>query len=102
MAATNPEPPQTIKEHAPRVNSSLVWKTHVLYPLAMTDALLSLATAGFFSAKWTTMIEVEWIRSLERHRPDLVGKLNVRRDSMRDAIADWDNINRQRSCIFNY
>jgi hypothetical protein len=30
----------------------------VLYPLAMTDALLSLATAGFFAA--------EWIRSLER------------------------------------
>lgn len=26
----------------------------VLYPLAMTDALLSLATAGFFAAKWTT------------------------------------------------
>lgn len=62
----------------------------VLYPLAMTDALLSLATAGFFAAKWTTTIEDEWIRSLERHRPDLVGKLNVRRDSMRDAIADWE------------
>ena len=33
----------------------------VLYPLAMTDALLSLATAGFFAAKWTTRIELEWI-----------------------------------------
>ncbi len=62
----------------------------VLYPLAMTDALLSLATAGFFAAKWTTKIEDEWIRSLERQRPDLVGKLNVRRDSMRDAIPDWE------------
>jgi hypothetical protein len=38
----------------------------VLYPLAMTDALMSLATAGFFAAKWTTRIEDEWIRSLER------------------------------------
>lgn len=36
----------------------------VLYPLAMTDALMSLATAGFFAAKWTTRIEDEWIRSL--------------------------------------
>ena len=58
----------------------------VLYPVAMTDALLSLATAGFFAAKWTTMIETEWTRSLERHRPDLVGKLDVRRDSMREAV----------------
>ena len=47
----------------------------VLYPLAMTDALLSLATAGFFAAKWSTRIEDEWIRSLERQRPDLAGKL---------------------------
>ena len=30
----------------------------VLYPLAMTDALLSLATAGLFAAKWTTRIEM--------------------------------------------
>lgn len=62
----------------------------VLYPLAMTDALLSLATAGFFSAKWTTRIELEWIRAIERQRPDLVGKLDVRRDSMRLAILDWE------------
>ena len=62
----------------------------VLYPLAMTDALLSLATAGFFAAKWTTRIEDEWMRALERQRPDLVGKLGVRRDSMRDAIPDWE------------
>ena len=62
----------------------------VLYPVAMTDALLSLATAGFFAAKWTTLIETEWTRSLERQRPDLVGKLDVRRDSMRDAVPDWE------------
>jgi predicted nucleic acid-binding protein len=62
----------------------------VLHPLAMTDALLSLATAGFFAAKWTTKIEDEWIRSLEKQRPDLVGKLGIRRDSMRDAVPDWE------------
>lgn len=62
----------------------------VLYPLAMTDALMSLATAGFFAAKWTTRIEDEWIRSLEKQRPELVGKLGIRRDSMRDAIPDWE------------
>ena len=34
----------------------------VLYSIAMTDALLSLATAGLCAAKWTTRIEGEWIR----------------------------------------
>jgi predicted nucleic acid-binding protein len=62
----------------------------VLYPLAMTDALMSLATAGFFAARWTTRIEEEWIRSLEKQRPELTGRLGVRRDSMRDAIPDWE------------
>lgn len=62
----------------------------VLYPLAMTDALMSLATAGFFAAKWTTKIEEEWIGALERQRPDLKGRLGARRDSMREAIPDWE------------
>lgn len=62
----------------------------VLYPLAMTDALMSLATAGFFAAKWTTRIEDEWIRSLQNQRPELTGKLGTRRDSMRDAVPDWE------------
>jgi hypothetical protein len=43
----------------------------VLYPLAVTDALMSLATTGLYAAKWTRRIETEWIESLERHRPDL-------------------------------
>ena len=62
----------------------------VLYPLAMTDALMSLAAAGLYAAKWTTRIEQEWILSLERQRPDLVGRLMSRRDSMRQAVADWE------------
>jgi PIN domain len=62
----------------------------VLYPLAMTDALLSLATVGFFAAKWTAKIEIEWISALEANRPDLLGKLGVRRDSMREAVPDWE------------
>ena len=62
----------------------------VLYPLAMTDALMSLATAGFFAAKWTTKIEGEWMHSLEKQRPELIGRLGIRRDSMREAIPDWE------------
>jgi predicted nucleic acid-binding protein len=62
----------------------------VLYPIAITDSLLSLATAGLFAAKWTTRIEQEWISALEERRPELKGKLGVRRDSMREAVPDWE------------
>lgn len=62
----------------------------VLYPIAMADALMSLATAGLFAAKWTTRIEQEWISALEERRPELKGRLGVRRDSMREAVPDWE------------
>lgn len=62
----------------------------VLYPMAMADALMSLATAGLFAAKWTTRIEAEWICSLEENRPDLQGRLDYRREQMREAVPDWE------------
>jgi hypothetical protein len=62
----------------------------VLYPIAITDSLMSLATAGLFAAKWTRRIEQEWIAALGEQRPDLKGRLDVRRDSMREAIPDWE------------
>lgn len=62
----------------------------VLFPIAVADSLMSLATAGLFAAKWTQRIEQEWIASLEELRPELRGKLNVRRDGMRTAIPDWE------------
>jgi predicted nucleic acid-binding protein len=62
----------------------------VLYPIAMTDSLMSLATAGLFAAKWSTRIEKEWITALEDRRPDLKGKLEFRRDCMREAVPDWE------------
>jgi hypothetical protein len=61
----------------------------VLYPVATADSLMSLATTGLFTAKWTIKIEEEWIRSLENNRPDLIGKLQHRRDQMRNAVPDW-------------
>ncbi|MBA9883206.1 PIN domain-containing protein [Ralstonia pickettii] len=62
----------------------------VLYPVALADSLMSLATAGLFAAKWTQKIEQEWIAALEAQRADLKGKLEVRRNSMREAIPDWE------------
>jgi len=61
----------------------------VLYPVSVADALLSLAVAGLYAAKWTT-IEDEWIRNLESKRPELQGRLHRRRDDMRTAVPDWE------------
>lgn len=62
----------------------------VLYPVCVADALISVAVAGLFAAKWTTRIEDEWVRNLERNRPELAGKLDRRRGLMRLAIPDWE------------
>jgi len=62
----------------------------VLYPVALSDALMSLASKGLFAGKWTTRIEDEWIRNLEEQRPDLIGRLTTRRDAMREAVLDWE------------
>jgi predicted nucleic acid-binding protein len=62
----------------------------VLYPVAVADTLMSLAAVGVFAAKWTTLIESEWIRSLETDRPDLVGRLEYRRDQMPRAALDCE------------
>jgi hypothetical protein len=62
----------------------------VLYPVSVADALLSLAVARLYAAKWTTMIEQEWIGNLQARRPELTGRLDARRDDMRHAVPDWE------------
>lgn len=62
----------------------------VLHPMAMADALMSLASSGLYAAKWSRTIESEWIASIEQRRPDLTGKLGYRRDQMREAVPDWE------------
>jgi predicted nucleic acid-binding protein len=62
----------------------------VLYPVAITDALISIAVTGLYAAKRTQAIEHEWISALERSRPELAGRLGTRRDEMRNAVPDWE------------
>lgn len=62
----------------------------VLHPVAMADALMSLASTGIYAAKWTRTIEAEWMASIEARRPDLKGRLHYRRDRMRDVVPDWE------------
>ncbi len=75
---------------AENVRCSVLLDACVLYQLAIADSLISLAASGIFSAKWTKKIEQEWIYALEKKRPDLKGRLNYRRDCMREAIPDWE------------
>lgn len=62
----------------------------VLFPIATADALVSLAVAGLFAAKWTVAIEAEWLAVAERRHPGLEGRFSTRRDAMRDAVIDWE------------
>jgi len=62
----------------------------VLFPIATADALISLAVAGLFSAKWTVAIEDEWLAVAERRHPGLSGRFTTRRDAMREAVLDWE------------
>lgn len=62
----------------------------VLFPIATADALVSLAVAGLFTAKWTVAIEDEWLAVAERRHPERTGRFTTRRDAMRDAVPDWE------------
>lgn len=62
----------------------------VLFPVAVCDSLMSVATAGLFAAKWTARIEDEWTRSLEKKNGKAPGTYIRRRDAMREAIPDWE------------
>jgi predicted nucleic acid-binding protein len=43
----------------------------VLYPAPLRDLLLSLPSAGIYRARWTHLIQDEWLRNLAANRPDL-------------------------------
>jgi PIN domain len=62
----------------------------VLFPVAVCDALLSVAATGLYAAKWTRQIEVEWTASLEAKYGKPPGTYDKRRDAMRDAVPDWE------------
>ena len=62
----------------------------VLFPLAVCDSLMSVASTGLYAPKWSLVIEDEWTRSLEERTGKPPGTFNRRRDAMRDAVPDWE------------
>lgn len=62
----------------------------VLFPVAMCDALMSVAVTGLYAPKWTRRIDEEWMRSLSARQGIAVERLAVRRDQMHLACPDWE------------
>jgi predicted nucleic acid-binding protein len=55
--------------HSPRF--TVVLDACVLYPAPIRDILLSLAAEELFKAKWSEIIQGEWLRNLLKNRSDL-------------------------------
>lgn len=73
--------------HSPRF--TVVLDACVLYPAPIRDILLSLAAEGLFKAKWSDMIQVEWLRNLLKNRTDLKKEqLNQTVNTMNLAFPD--------------
>lgn len=67
---------------------TVILDANVLYPITLSDTLMSLAAEGLFRARWTPTIEEEVSRNLARKRPDLADKIPTRIAMMRQAIPD--------------
>jgi predicted nucleic acid-binding protein len=64
-----------------------VFDACVLYPAPLRDLLLRLALTNLFRARWTELIHQEWMRSVQRDRPDLAPeKLQRTRELMDSAV----------------
>ena len=61
---------------------------NVLYPAPLRDFLITLATTGLYSAKWTEQIHDEWTRNLLKKRPELKEALARTRALMNQAAPD--------------
>ncbi|WP_260291943.1 PIN domain-containing protein [Sedimenticola hydrogenitrophicus] len=62
---------------------------NVLYPAPLRDFLITLATSGLYSAKWTERIYDEWwTRNLVKQWPELKSALSRTRELMDRAVPD--------------
>jgi len=70
-----------------RARYTAILDANALVSIRLTDLLMQLAVDDLFRPKWTTDIHQEWIKALERKRPDIgLDRLKKRRDQM-DAKA---------------
>ena len=75
--------------HSPRFIAVL--DACVLYPVPIRDILLSLASAGLYKPKWSSLIQDEWSRNLLLNRLDLnATQLQRTTTMMNTAFPDAD------------
>lgn len=68
---------------------TVVYDACVLYPGALRDFLIQLATMNLFKAKWTNRIHDEWIFNLVKNRPDLtIDRLQKTRQLINSAVSE--------------
>ena len=61
----------------------------VLYPAAVRDILLEIATADLYFARWSNAVHDEWTNALLRDRPDLTAEqLQRTRTLMNRSVRD--------------
>ncbi|MFI4914891.1 MAG: PIN domain-containing protein [Phycisphaerales bacterium JB060] len=70
-------------------NFTIVYDACVLHPPAIRDLLMRLALTDLFRAKWSDDIHQEWMRSVQRRRPDIAWETLARvRDLMNANVRD--------------
>lgn len=66
-----------------------IYDACVLYPTAIRDLLMQLATTNLFRARWTKKIQEEWQGNLLAQRPELdAAKLARTQELMNAAVRD--------------
>lgn len=65
----------------------VVYDACVLYPAPLRDLLMHLAVLDLVHARWTEMIQDEWVRSVLADRPDLKPEQLARTRALMNAYA---------------
>lgn len=67
---------------------TVIYDANVLYPAAIRDLLIELASSGLFRAYWTEAIHEEWMRAVLRNRPDLDRSIVDRTRKLMDQAVE--------------
>lgn len=61
-----------------------------VYPLAICDVLIEVATTGIYAPKWSSRIDDEWVRNLAEDKGLPEERFHVRRVLIHEACPDWE------------
>jgi predicted nucleic acid-binding protein len=67
---------------------TVILDANVLFPFLVRDALLTLAEAGIYRARWSAAITAEWRENLLAKRPDRKAAIDRTIGLMRDAFPE--------------